>query len=64
VLPQYQLMAIGFAVAFGVLLDTFVVRSICVPAIVWLVGDRSWWPSRLGSEPEVPVARPGAIEAG
>ena len=64
VLPQYQLMAIGFAVAFGVLLDTFVVRSICVPAIVWLVGDRSWWPSRLGPEPEAPVARPGAIEAG
>jgi putative drug exporter of the RND superfamily len=59
-------MAIGFAVAFGVLLDTFVVRSICVPAIVWLVGDRSWWPSRLGPEPEpeVPVARPGAMEAG
>jgi RND superfamily putative drug exporter len=66
VLPQYQLMAIGFAVAFGVLLDTFVVRSICVPAIVWLVGDRSWWPSRLGPEPEpeAPVARPGAMEAG
>jgi hypothetical protein len=37
-----------------------------VPAIVWLVGDRSWWPSRLGPEPEpeVPVAGPGAMEAG
>ena len=29
-----DLIAIGFAVAFGVLVDTFVVRSICVPAIV------------------------------
>ena len=62
VLPLYQLMAIGFAVAFGVLLDTFLVRSILVPAIVWLVGDRSWWPSRLGAEivgePMVPPRAP------
>ncbi len=62
VLPQYQLMAIGFAVAFGVLLDTFVVRSICVPAIVWLVGDRSWWPSRAGDADDAVVTRPGAME--
>jgi RND superfamily putative drug exporter len=32
-------------VAVGILLDTFVVRTIMVPAIVELVGDRIWWPS-------------------
>jgi RND superfamily putative drug exporter len=64
VLPQYQLMAIGFAVAFGVLLDTFLVRSILVPAIVWLVGDRSWWPSRVHAAEEQPAAAPGAVGTG
>lgn len=46
-LPVYILLEIGFAVAFGVLVDTFLVRSIILPAIVALVGNRSWWPSRL-----------------
>ena len=46
VLPFYLLLDIGFGVAFGVLVDTFLVRSICVPALTWLVGERSWWPSR------------------
>ena len=45
VLPIWELVEIGFAVALGVLVDTFVVRSTLVPAIVWLVADRSWWPS-------------------
>jgi RND superfamily putative drug exporter len=45
IIPSWDLSLIGFAVALGVLLDTFVVRSICVPAITWLVGERSWWPS-------------------
>jgi putative drug exporter of the RND superfamily len=46
-LPVTFLLHLGFAVAFGVLLDTFVVRTIMVPAIAELVGDRSWWPSKL-----------------
>jgi RND superfamily putative drug exporter len=45
IIPSWDLSLIGFAVALGVLLDTFLVRSICVPAITWLVGERSWWPS-------------------
>ncbi|HMJ04115.1 MAG TPA: MMPL family transporter [Conexibacter sp.] len=36
---------IGFMVAVGILLDTFVVRTIMVPAAVELLGDRVWWPS-------------------
>ncbi|WP_067549145.1 MMPL family transporter [Nocardia crassostreae] len=46
-LPLVSLAQIGFAVAFGVLLDTLLVRSILVPALTMLAGDRIWWPSRL-----------------
>jgi len=42
------LVQVGVVVAAGVLLDTFVVRSILVPAITTLAGDRAWWPSRRG----------------
>ena len=44
-LPVVFLFNIGFMVAVGILLDTFVVRTIMVPAAVELLGDRVWWPS-------------------
>jgi len=44
-LPVTFVFDLGFMVAVGILLDTFVVRTIMVPAIVELVGDRIWWPS-------------------
>jgi RND superfamily putative drug exporter len=44
-LPLWILLEIGLTVAIGVLLDTFVVRTIAVPAIVRLLGEASWWPS-------------------
>jgi RND superfamily putative drug exporter len=47
VLPLVSLTEIGFIVAFGVLLDTFIVRSVIVPALVMDVGAPVWWPSRL-----------------
>jgi putative drug exporter of the RND superfamily len=47
VLPLLILTQVAFIVAFGVLLDTFVVRSLVVPAAVYLLGDHVWWPSRL-----------------
>ena len=50
VLPLVVLTQIGFIVSFGVLLDTFVVRSIIVPAAVIDSGRRVWWPSRLDRE--------------
>lgn len=47
VLPILFLAQISFIVAFGVLLDTFLVRSLLVPALSYDVGRAIWWPSRL-----------------
>ncbi|MFJ9631779.1 MMPL family transporter [Streptomyces sp. NPDC101175] len=51
VIPLAFLVQIAFIVAFGVLLDTFLVRSLLVPALVIDVGPRAWWPSSLAREP-------------
>ncbi|MFC8923990.1 MMPL family transporter [Cellulosimicrobium sp. NPDC057127] len=48
IIPLLFLAQIAFLVAFGVLLDTLVVRSLLVPALVHDIGRRSWWPSALG----------------
>jgi putative drug exporter of the RND superfamily len=53
VLPLLFLSQLAFLVGFGVLLDTFVVRSLVVPSAVALLGDRTWWPSRLSRRPAV-----------
>jgi RND superfamily putative drug exporter len=42
-------------VAFGVLLDTVLVRSLLVPALTYDIGPRIWWPSKLG-RPELDAA--------
>jgi RND superfamily putative drug exporter len=47
VLPLVALAEIGFTVAFGVLLDTIIVRSILVPALSHDIGKSIWWPSKL-----------------
>jgi len=43
----------GFVIGVGILLDTFVVRTITVPAIAALVGRANWWPSRVGARQSV-----------
>jgi RND superfamily putative drug exporter len=53
VIPLAFLLQIAFIVAFGVLLDTVVVRSLLVPALVYELGDRVWWPGRPGRSTNV-----------
>ena len=43
--------AVGFGLAVGILLDTFVVRTVLVPATVTLFGRLNWWPSAMGRRP-------------
>ncbi len=52
VLPLVFLTQIGFVVAFGVLLDTFIVRSVLVPALAFEIGPKIWWPSTLAKGPD------------
>lgn len=51
-LPLVPLAELGFAVGFGVLLDTIIVRSILVPALVHEIGPKIWWPSKLAASKE------------
>lgn len=50
VLPILFLAQLAFIVSFGVLIDTFIVRTLLVPAWTLALGRRVWWPSHLGRE--------------
>jgi putative drug exporter of the RND superfamily len=51
-IPSTQLTEIGFAVAFGILLDTIIVRSVLVTALNLDIGRWMWWPSKLAAKPD------------
>ncbi|MFD7713264.1 MMPL family transporter [Streptomyces sp. NPDC059785] len=57
-LPMVAFAEIGFAVALGVLLDTFIVRSVLVTALFLDVGPGVWWPHRLAREDGTAADRP------
>ncbi|MEV0125432.1 MMPL family transporter [Streptomyces sp. NPDC050703] len=69
-LPLVAFAEIGFAVALGVLIDTFVVRSVLVTALFLDVGPKVWWPHALARRPEPDGAgsggapEPGAAASG
>ncbi|GAA1630514.1 MMPL family transporter [Leucobacter chromiireducens subsp. solipictus] len=54
VIPILFLVQIAFIVAFGVLLDTFIVRSLLVPALTYDIGRAIWWPSKLAKRVSTP----------
>ena len=54
-----QIQQIGYGVAFGVVMDTFVVRTILVPAFVVRLGHWNWWPSKR-SQPDPLVSKEAA----
>jgi putative drug exporter of the RND superfamily len=62
VLPILFLAQIAFIVAFGVLLDTIVVRSLFVPSVSYVVGRPIWWPSKLARSAPRPAGGPGEPE--
>ena len=57
VLPLVVLAQIGVVICIGVLLDTLVVRTVLVPAVVRVLGDRFWWPRRVPVQ-AIPVLEP------
>lgn len=54
VLPLIVLTQLGIIVGLGILLDTFVVRTVVIPALFTLIGPRIWWPAFNRDEIEAP----------
>src|SRR5690606_41838757 len=62
VIPILFLAQLAFIVAFGVLLDTIVVRSLLVPALALDIGKAIWWPSALSRGRRETAAAPARVE--
>ena len=62
VIPILFLAQIAFIVAFGVLLDTLVVRSLLIPALSYDIGRAIWWPGRLSRAKGAHSATPPPVE--
>ncbi|MFF0448746.1 MMPL family transporter [Streptomyces sp. NPDC004609] len=49
-----EMKQIGFSLTVAVIIDAFVIRIVILPALMLLLGDRVWWPSRIRSRPAAP----------
>jgi putative drug exporter of the RND superfamily len=58
-----QIVDVGVGLAVGVIMDTFVVRTVLVPCTVVLLGKWNWWPSKLTEGHEVDGGEPDAVTA-
>ncbi|MGW1764017.1 MMPL family transporter, partial [Streptomyces sp. NPDC002073] len=58
-LPLVSMAQMGVVVGIGVLLDTFLVRTVLVPALALDLGDRFWWPGALSKAGGAPVPAQG-----
>ena len=63
VLPLITLTQIGIIVCIGVLLDTLLVRTVLVPALAFIAGEKFWWPSRVHTAAHVATEQPDSAEA-
>jgi len=61
VLPLVVLAQVGVIICVGVLLDTLVVRTLLVPAIALVLGDRFWWPRRVSQKAEERAETPQLV---
>jgi RND superfamily putative drug exporter len=57
-----QIRQIGFGVAAGILMDTFLIRTLLIPALVVLLGRWNWWPSRLFYQKQPEAAADDVVE--
>ncbi|WP_313547684.1 MMPL family transporter [Corynebacterium sp.] len=56
VIPLMFMVQLAFIVAFGVLVDTFIVRTLLIPGLVLDIGPKVWWPSKQRKEKEPVIA--------
>jgi RND superfamily putative drug exporter len=58
-----QVRDIGLGLALGILMDTFLVRTLLVPSTVVLLGRWNWWPSKMSRQPDQPGLQAGVAES-
>ncbi len=53
VLPLIALAQVGLIVCIGVLLDTLIVRTVLVPALAFILGEKFWWPAKIDGQHQI-----------